>query len=143
MPERSRDWLDQAHRDLASARWSLEGGFFEWTCFSCQQAAEKAIKAVFHRLGGEAWGHSVLGLLRGLSERVDVPAELRDCARLLDRFYIPARYPNGWETGSPKDYYTREDAESAVRCGEAIIRFCDGLLAQPPGGGAPPQGGGR
>ena len=42
----------------------------------------------------------------------------------LDRFYIPTRYPNGFDTGSPKDYYTKKDAESACESARKIIEFC-------------------
>jgi HEPN domain-containing protein len=129
MPERSRDWIEQAARDLQGARWLAEGGFFEWTCFIAQQGAEKAVKAAYQKLGGDAWGHSVAMLLVGLRERAHVPEDLVACGRLLDRFYIPARYPNSWDEGSPKDYHSREDADHALRCGEEIVRFCQGLLA--------------
>lgn len=44
--ERSADWMDQAARDLAHAKQDLSTGFHEWACFSAQQAAEKAAKAV-------------------------------------------------------------------------------------------------
>lgn len=131
MAERSRDWFAQALRDLESARWQAEGGFFEWACFAAQQAAEKAIKAVYQKLGAEAWGHSVLNLLEGLREQVEVDHAIFECARLLDRFYTPTRYPDLWASGSPKEFYTREDAADAIRCAEEIIRFCDGLLAGP------------
>jgi len=30
MPERSKDWIKQAKRDLNSARSQAENGFFEW-----------------------------------------------------------------------------------------------------------------
>jgi len=46
MPERSRDRIKQAWRDLDSARVQMEDGFFEWSCFIAQQAAEKTIKAI-------------------------------------------------------------------------------------------------
>lgn len=130
MPERSGDWLAQARRDLENAHWETRGGFYEWACFICQQAAEKAVKAVYHRLGGEAWGHSVTSLLEGLSEKICIDEQLLSCARALDRFYIPARYPNGWQAGSPKDYYGKEDAEDALRCGEEVLRFCESILAE-------------
>ncbi len=129
MAERSADWIAQARRDLEAARWQGQGGFHEWACFTAQQAAEKAAKAVYARLGGAAWGHSVAELLLGLRERVEVPEELITCGRRLDRFYIPARYPNGWETGSPQQYYTQEDTERAVSDSEQVLRFCEGLLA--------------
>lgn len=41
--ERSRDWIEQAKSDL-------EIGFYEWACFSSQQAAEKGVKAVFQKM---------------------------------------------------------------------------------------------
>lgn len=129
MPERSEDWLVQARRDLESARWQAEGGFFEWACFICQQSAEKALKAVYQGLGGEARGHSVLNLLEGLRESVEVEEDLFECARSLDRFYIPTRYPNSWGGGSPKDFYTREDAERGLHSAETILRFCERRLA--------------
>lgn len=129
MAERSQDWINQARRDLELARWSAEGAFFEWTCFAAQQAAEKAVKGVYQKLGGVAWGHSVASLLTGLQEQVTVDGEILTAARRLDRFYVPARYPNGWEAGSPREYYTLEDADEAVGCAEQLIRFCEGLLA--------------
>lgn len=43
--ERSADWMDQAQGDLAHARNDLDDGFYDWGCFSAQQAAEKAAKA--------------------------------------------------------------------------------------------------
>lgn len=129
MAERSADWMAQAQRDLQHARWSLEGEFHEWACFAAEQAAEKAVKAVYARLAGAAWGHSVAELFLGLRERVEVPEEVVSLGRVLDRFYVPARYPNGWEAGTPQDYYTKEDADGAIGAAEQVLRFCEGLLA--------------
>ena len=39
-------WLDAAVEDLRHARYAEEGGFYAHACFSAQQAAEKAVKAV-------------------------------------------------------------------------------------------------
>lgn len=63
MPNRAPDWFAQAAADLQHARHSRKVGDFEWACFAAQQAAEKAVKAVFLHLGGEGWGHSVSRLL--------------------------------------------------------------------------------
>ena len=93
---------------------SATSGFFEWACFISQQASEKALKAVLQKLGAEVWGHSIVDLLRTLKERGDVPGTLHDSAINLDRYYIPARYPNGWASGSPADYFTEEDANAAI-----------------------------
>jgi len=136
MAERSADWMAQARRDLDSARWLMEGRFYEWSCFAAQQSAEKALKAVYQYFMGTAWGYSVLNLLEGLREKVTVPEEVLRCGRLLDRFYIPTRYPNSWESGIPQEYYGEEDARQALDCAEKVLRFGERLLAGP-GGSAP------
>lgn len=129
MAERSKDWIRQAERDLAVAEDLLGAEDFEWSCFVAQQAAEKGIKAVLQRLNASAWGHSVFELMRIISNKVEVNEELLNCARSLDRYYLPTRYPNGFESGSPYEYFTRRDAEDAIVCSRRIIKFCNGILA--------------
>lgn len=41
----------QAEGDLDHARSDMEHGYHNWACFSAQQAAEKAVKAVFQKMG--------------------------------------------------------------------------------------------
>jgi HEPN domain-containing protein len=127
--ERSADWLDQARGDLAHARNDLEDGFYDWTCFSCQQAAEKAVKAVFQKIGAEAWGHSVAELLQVLQRVQSVEEDIIDLATELDRAYIPARYPNAHPASSPRRLYVRAEAERMVEHADRILRFCEGLLS--------------
>lgn len=129
MAERSADWYRQAERDLKSAQAQLQAGFFEWSCFIAQQAAEKAVKALYQRFSGEAWGHSVHDLLRGIAEKVEVAAWVFESAKGLDRFYIPARYPNGWSSGFPGEYITKKDAKRAISDSKKILRFCKSILA--------------
>ena len=130
MPARHEDWLRQAKRDLDQARHAMTGGFHEWACFSAQQAAEKAVKALYQRLGAEAWGHSVASLLTELPQRARPKQELIDQAKSLDRHYIPPRYPNSLPQGIPGDYYTRGEAEEALDHAAAIIAFCEGHILQ-------------
>ena len=126
--ERSADWMDQARGDLEHARNDARSGFYDWACFSAQQAAEKAVKAVLQRLGIEAWGHSVSDLLSELGKSEAVPGELLDAALELDKTYIPARYPDAHPSGSPRRRYTLGEAERMVGHSERILRFCEGLL---------------
>ncbi|WP_197650986.1 HEPN domain-containing protein [Caldimicrobium thiodismutans] len=37
MPERSKDWLNQALKDLEHAKLSLEHKNYEWACFASHQ----------------------------------------------------------------------------------------------------------
>ncbi|MCL6613820.1 MAG: HEPN domain-containing protein [Firmicutes bacterium] len=128
--ERSQDWLDEAHGDLEHARSDLEHAYYNWACFSAQQAAEKAVKAVFQKLGAEAWGHSVADLLRALPARFAVPLELVEGGLELDKAYIGARYPNAHPAGSPRTRYTREEARRLIGHAEKIVGFCADLLSR-------------
>ncbi len=123
MSRRVDDWLRQAEKDLRHARTSVGAGDFEWACFAAQQAAEKALKALCHSLGGECFGHSLLKMMK------DLPGEIRKTKKLLkkaadlDKFYIPTRYPNGFDWGAPMDYFERDDAEKAISDATEIIAF--------------------
>ena len=129
MPARAEDWYKQARHDLEHACHALEGGDFDWACFAAQQAAEKALKALYQKAGGEARGHSVYGLLRSLPPEFTPEAGLLEGAKGLDKHYIPARYPNAYPEGAPCEYYTRAEAERAIDHAEQILRFCDRHLA--------------
>jgi HEPN domain-containing protein len=127
--ERSADWMDQARGDLEHGVSDLERGFYDWACFSAQQAAEKAVKAVFQRMGAEAWGHSIADLLNELSKSHAVPDDLMDKALELDKAYIPTRYPNAHPSGSPRRRYIRSEAERMVTYAGEILQFCEDLLS--------------
>lgn len=131
MALRADDRFRQGVRDLEHARRSAAQGDYEWACFAAHQAAEKALKAVYQSAGEEAWGHSLLGLVRGLPVAGDLPEALGDAARELDRHYIPARYPNSYPEGAPYEYYTKGAAERALAQAEQILRFCEDHLAGP------------
>ena len=130
MPNRWRDWWRQAERDLGHARKDLETEYFEHACFGSQQAAEKALNALVMYLNGEPWGHSLVRLVDAIVERAPVVEGLKDSARELDKFYIPARYPNGFSEGAPLDYYTGANASEAVRHAECILDFVRGEVSR-------------
>jgi len=122
--QRTKDWLQQAERDLEAAKWSLKGKFYEWACFNCQQAAEKALKALYQHLNLDAWGHSVSKLMTDLPKKAHPLKSLIEKAIYLDRFYIPTRYPNDLPSGAPMSYFTERDAKEAIKYAEQIIRYC-------------------
>ena len=123
MVERSKDWLDQAERDLRQAEASLRDEFFEWACFAAQQSAEKAVKALIQSLGGEPWGHSVASLMDMLPQDLR-PNHLRDFALELDQAYIPSRYPNAHPAGFPGKTFSRKMGERLIGYAQQILAFC-------------------
>lgn len=127
--ERSKDWIDEAEGDLEHARNDVKGEFYNWACFSAQQSAEKAIKAVFQKMGAEAWGHSVIDLLKELSRVHEVPNVLINGAIELDKAYIPTRYPNAHPSGSPRRRYIEQESIRLIEYAEQIFQFCKNLLS--------------
>ena len=123
MSERSADWFHQAQRDLRHARNAAASEDYEWSCFAAQQAAEKALKAVYLREGAEGWGHSVRKLLEGLGARVPAGAGLLEAGARLDRLYIPTRYPNGFPAGAPGEFFMESDAIQAMDDAQRILDF--------------------
>jgi len=130
MANRARDWLAQAERDLDQAEDSRRAGRHEWACFAAQQAAEKAVKALHLSLGQEAWGHMIAKLLRELPAEVKVPEELVEKGRVLDNFYIPARYPNSHPEGAPFEHYGPLQSEEAIQYAREIIEFARSQMAK-------------
>lgn len=124
MGNRYLDWFKQAEADLRHAKNAMKDEDFEWSCFAAQQGAEKALKALFQKLGMEAWGHTLTALVGNLPKEMKAPDNLVDCAKTLDKHYIPTRYPNGFDSGAPTDFYTREEANGAINCAREIIEFC-------------------
>ncbi len=129
MPNRARDWLKQATRDLEQAEDSRRAGRHEWACFAAEQAAEKAVKALHLHLGQEAWGHVVARLLQELPHTIRVPGELVEKGRVLDSFYIPPRYPNSHPEGAPFEHYGPLQSEEAIRYAHEILEFSRSQMA--------------
>ena len=57
--------------------------------------------------------------------------DLITCAKSLDKHYIPTRYPNGFDTGAPVDFYTKKDSDDAILCADRLISFARGQIEQP------------
>jgi HEPN domain-containing protein len=129
MPNRARDWLNQALRDIDQAEDSRRAGRHEWACFAAQQAAEKGVKALHLSLGQEAWGHVIAKLLGELPKSLPVPGELIEKGRILDNFYIPPRYPNSHPEGAPFEHYGPLHSEEAIRYAREIIEFVHSQMA--------------
>ncbi|WP_027882651.1 HEPN domain-containing protein [Meiothermus rufus] len=121
---RAWDWLEQARANLGHAERSLAFGDFAWACFAAQQAAEAALKALHLRLGQVAWGHSLLDLIEALPEAAQPPPGFLDKARVLDKYYIPTRYPDAHPAGPAARHYTRGEAEAAVRLAGEMVSYC-------------------
>jgi HEPN domain-containing protein len=117
-PSDPREWLNRARSNLARSQKPLPDAYLEDFCFDAQQAAEKAIKAVFiahgltfphiHDLG------RLLTMLVGAGIRV--PKYVIESDRLT-RFAVADRYPG---LSAP---ITKSEHRRAVRIATAVLRW--------------------
>ncbi len=123
LEEEAGRWLEQAEIDLEDAELLMREKRYHLVCFLCQQAAEKAAKAILYMQGEEnPWGHSVYELLEEAAMRDSTLHQLADKGAVLDKYYIPTRYPNGLPGGIPAKAFDREDAERALELAKEIVR---------------------
>lgn len=115
-PNDAREWVRRARSNLRLAQTLPSDVDVEDLCFDAQQAAEKAIKAVFIARG-IAFPHiHDLLRLRALLARVDeqVPCAAEDAVALTS-FAGRARYP------SDDEPVTEEEYRRAVAIAEVVI----------------------
>jgi HEPN domain-containing protein len=128
MSRRHQDWVEQARRDLKAARDSASAENYEWACFQAQQSAAKALKALlrFHNI--EPKGHTLITLLQHASTFASPSQGLDSVARELDRHYIQPRYPNGFASGYPAQFYDSTSASSAIDHAKRILVYVESQI---------------
>ena len=128
---RPQDWLKQAEAEYAAARSLVDHGHWAWCCFTCQQVAEKALKAVLEHFGNAQTGHNLNLLLEVAAEYVPPPEEVHQACVRLNRLYIPTRYPDAFSEGAPADQYTKRDAQEAIQDADAVLRYAREAIESP------------
>lgn len=123
--EEYRRWLGQSEHTLGSAARDARESDYGWACFKAQQAVEYALKALLRAIGDPAVGHSLIKLIEMLEARagISVPEGLRQAARLLDRHYIPPRYPDAFPSGMPFEFYDASTAAEALDEARRVVAF--------------------
>lgn len=125
-------WIKTAEGDFEAASLLKREGKHAHACFFFQQAAEKALKALFYLHGLDPWGHSVRKLIEHLKEISDsLYSEFQSLveeALYLDRFYIPTRYPNGLPELTPEETFTARESKDAEEIALKIIEKVRKLL---------------
>ena len=115
-------WFQEAQYDLETARYLAEGRRFNTACFVAQQAAEKAVKAFLYAQGvEEPWGHSVATLLGEAATFDQSLGSIAELGAVLDKFYIPTRYPNSLPGSIPSRAYVAADADQAIGAAEQVL----------------------
>lgn len=111
------EWLTRARSAMTIAKRSnFDEVSLEDLCFQAQQAAEKALKALYRATGnGFRYTHDIKDLILGLRHGiVDVPSCLDETV-MLSRYAVETRYPYC------SDDVTFEDYQQAVRYAEMVF----------------------
>lgn len=128
----AKRWFTTAEDDLDTARILRKSAKYAHSCFHAQQAGEKALKSMWYFIDADPWGHSIKMLIAGLeaenSEYYEEMKMLERIGSVLDRFYIPTRYPNGLPDMTPNIAFSREDAETCVTHAEKILDRVKSIL---------------
>ena len=110
----ARRWHRQAANDREAAEALVAAEKYAQASFLAQQAAEKAMKAVWIALDCDPWGHSITRFIKDLPVPEQDPFDaLREAALSLDKLYIPTRYPDALAGLIPAEAYTRSEAVQA------------------------------
>lgn len=109
-------WLGRADEDIEVAEILLrEGMIFSAVCFHAQQAAEKSLKAFLAFHEQEVRKVHQLDVLIEYCKKIDSSfEELRDDAKVLNRFYVTTRYP------ADVPDFTKQDAQGALEAAKRM-----------------------
>lgn len=119
-------WEEQARYDLSTARAMLDSGRYLYVLFCCQQAIEKALKAVIVNRTGEFPPR--LHNLPRLSETAGLSpdSECRGFLGELTAYYIQTRYPEGVEFTDTSD--APEVADETLRRTEEVAEWLFSMI---------------
>ena len=128
-PEDPQEWLNRAHSNLAIARSCTDTSvYLEDLCFNAQQAAEKAIKAVWilHHIAYPYVDDLAALVTIIMKNGVRVPDHVKEAAKLT-RFAITTRYPHFLSPVKEEEYLR------AVAIAEGVVTWCESEMIGNPG----------
>lgn len=117
-------WLRQARADAESARYNFDGKRFDVCCFLCQQAVEKALKALLiWRNGDRPRIHFIQKLLLEIAEAgIEITEEVAEI-RSLDLYYTSSRYPDALGGAEPALTFSSKPSEAALGYVDLALNF--------------------
>lgn len=123
----SERWLTFARQDLRIAELAMGEGLYNQVCFHSQQCAEKAVKGLLaHQGKTPPRTHRLVDLL-GLLDPNPLAA-ISPEVWLLDRFYIPTRYPDALPGDLPEGLPDAQDAEQALDLARQTLERVEHIL---------------
>jgi len=121
MISEAKEWLEKAKSDFSDAEYNFKGNRYSLVAFLCQQAAEKALKALYVKKFKKLWKTHDLKLL---AEEVGAPSKIIELATELTPAYLIARYPEFDED------YDETEIKHLMNCAKEVIDWVEKNLQQ-------------
>lgn len=127
--KKSKVWLELAMQDLRMAQLAMGEKIYNQVCFHSQQAAEKAVKGFIVANGRiPPKTHKIIDLV-SFSE-LKFPGKLRDELILMDRFYIPTRYPDALPGSLPEGLPKEKEAKEALEIADKAVGLIKTIIGE-------------
>ena len=122
------NWLEQAEHDLGTAEYLYDGQRYGAATFSCQQAVEKALKALYiHKLSSSpGQTHSLIHL----AKETKTPREFFELLQNLTPEFVTTRYPD--VVGDvPYKLYGEKKTSDYVKGSRELIKWIKDRIPRP------------
>lgn len=120
----SSQWLSFAGEDLKLAKISFRENIFNAVCFHAQQCVEKCLKAIIQaKIKKVLRIHHLKELFSEVRKHQPKIEDFRDGINILDRYYIPTRYPAALPGSLPDGLPDKDDAQEALQIAQEIYQF--------------------
>src|SRR3989338_7500817 len=125
MRKEIENWLEQAEADFDGAEYNFEGGKYYIAAFLCQQAVEKALKALFlfEKKGEVPQSHSLIYLASNTS----IPNKYYSFLKELTPKFVDTRYPDA-SVDLPSRIYDQENTEKIVKGSKEVMKWAETKL---------------
>ena len=120
MRKEIENWFHQSNDDFDGAKYNFDGKKYYIAAFLCQQAVEKALKALFlyEKKGEIPQSHSLIYLATNTS----IPKSFYSFLKELTPKFVDTRYPDA-SVDLPSQIYDEENTKRIVEKSEEVLKW--------------------
>ncbi len=120
---RTKDWLQYSEELIKIADLLMDKGRFSWSCFTSQQAATAALKAILFKMGESTYGDNLIALLRTVKESRAIPKDVKEACHHVNDYFKTSRDLENKPDGTPLSYFSLKESQKAKIDALTVIRF--------------------
>ena len=115
MKEEVEKWIKLSEEDFATAKANLKIKKYRFASYLCQQAAEKALKALLLKKTGKII--KIHDLVK-LGKKVEIEEKFLESLDKLTHTYVESRYPD-----TPQGKYTIDETKEDIKIAKGVIKW--------------------